>query len=239
MTSMFWVLLACFGAMDLKSGSTGSCSTAISGDCTLADTPATCLPTDDVCDQSPRDSSPRECEEPQGEQVVFENEYTDILPEPFKLYAYFDENGSHVQFYISDKERSLGRMMALDHSVEDCVGYIHFALDRYEGVDNMTVLWLATNEYYKHRGIGTYLMLVASAFASSQGIRTIELDDESASQRDRRGVVNSARNIYRQLGLKYTYRPPLTDMEGFVDEVTSKWQKFVDKYTERGFFTRQ
>jgi hypothetical protein len=94
--------------------------------------------------------------------------------------------------------------------------------------EDITISFVSVNEQYLGKGIGQFLMLLASDFAKNKyGIQKIALDDDSDN------AWNLERNMYLKLGLWYINEEPLPEMEGLLDRVLKNWPRFKTYYTDK------
>jgi hypothetical protein len=161
-------------------------------------------------------------------QSFLNNNLLKILPDGYDVcyeITILDDNIMNVVFYLYDSEAPM-----TDIDSKYIVGSISTYIDRGEDLE-INISSLGVNETLngfnlRKAGFGTYLLLIAISYAKSLDIENIKLDDMSDGYR-------TEHNIYKRIGLEYEDEDGGPEMIGFVDEVYSNLNGFLEKYSSK------
>jgi len=161
-------------------------------------------------------------------QSFLNNNLLKILPDGYDVcyeITILDDDIMNVVFYLYDSEAPM-----TDIDYKYIIGSISTYID--QGEDNeINISSLGVNETLngfnlRKAGFGTYLLLIAISYAKSLDIKNIKLDDMSDGFR-------TEYNIYKRIGLEYEDEDGGPEMIGFVDEVYSNLNGFLEKYSSK------
>ena len=144
--------------------------------------------------------------------------FTKILPDGYKVYAFFQPTDKTYAIYISKKELDIKDVQ------RNSIGFVAFAL--YPSESKLGITYIESNK--KGVGIGHYLMILTAYLATLPKIKKITLEDDSD--------LAHKGSLYQKVGCIYINEEPYPDMECNIKDVLNKYEEFITKYKGKGFF---